>query len=263
MKKNLFKAIVTELSILLHGNQFDSKDLIAVTLPHRNITRWNASNGNPNYRLHTYKSYLRRAGFIKQVCKGTWEVVVPIPADLTCNVLELVCGVRYSVKYGIPMKVNGLTKSEWRIKLGLDKPKNTESSNELEVGGSLIAIDTCVMEDSGKPTLTVGKSYKIISDDGDTFDVIDDGGDVHSFEYVDYHHYFKLPKHTPTPTVAFEQPKSDIVELERGITQAEYEAAKAIVAKYEQQTRDKAQALRDEASKLVKQADGLMSRIGY
>jgi hypothetical protein len=33
----------------------------------------------PDYRLHQYKGYLGRLGFIKNVSYGKWEVIKPIP----------------------------------------------------------------------------------------------------------------------------------------------------------------------------------------
>lgn len=39
---------------------------------------WNRHYG-PDYRLHQYKGYLRRLGFLKNTSYGVWEVIKEIP----------------------------------------------------------------------------------------------------------------------------------------------------------------------------------------
>ena len=55
----------------------------------------------------------------------------------------------------------------------------------------VIAIDECRMEDTNKPTLTIGKEYKIIRGISHWFRIIDDEGDEHEFN-ADWIYYFKL-----------------------------------------------------------------------
>lgn len=48
---------------------------------------------------------------------------------------------------------------------------------------ALIAKDPCVMIDTGKPTLTVGKEYTPTHIYQKGFSIIDDNGDAHSFGF--------------------------------------------------------------------------------
>ena len=76
------------------GNQEDS-------------TQWKRWNNNPNYRTHTYKSYLRQTGFISNLKYGVWEVKNHIPDFVNLGTIEFLVGYKnYRNKY------NGLTKQQ-------------------------------------------------------------------------------------------------------------------------------------------------------
>lgn len=57
-------------------------------------------------------------------------------------------------------------------------------SFKIREGDFVIATDECVMHDTEIGTLTIGKSYKVISVNvrSDEFAIIDDEGDEHLFE---------------------------------------------------------------------------------
>ena len=61
-------------------------------------------------------------------------------------------------------------------------------------GDVLYAIDPCVMEDTGKSSLTVGKAYVVTSCDDDRFWIIDDQEDTHSFTLKNYQEFFQIDK---------------------------------------------------------------------
>jgi hypothetical protein len=67
----------------------------------------------------------------------------------------------------------------------------------MQIGTILTAINPCIMEESNKAALTVGKEYPVIKFhrlDGQ-FAIIDDFNDVHWFAFNGKHHYsqfFKL-----------------------------------------------------------------------
>ncbi len=63
-------------------------------------------------------------------------------------------------------------------------------------GDILIAINECIMEDTLKKTLTIGKEYKVDYSYGIYIEVIDDDNDTHEFSN-DWKKYFKL-KNTDT-----------------------------------------------------------------
>ena len=61
------------------GTSFNTKDYLneLADVP-VNPYVWNRSYG-ANYRLHQYKGYLKRLGFLKNTSYGKWEVLKPIP----------------------------------------------------------------------------------------------------------------------------------------------------------------------------------------
>jgi hypothetical protein len=61
---------------------------------------------------------------------------------------------------------------------------------EIELGDVLVANNSCIMEGYDATTLTVGEQYIVESIHLDTFDVIDDEGDLHTFGIEDYEEYF-------------------------------------------------------------------------
>ena len=59
----------------------------------------------------------------------------------------------------------------------------------MKPGTKLTAIDPCVMEDSGKPTLTPGKEYSIITSP-DSIVILDDDGTNHEFQIKEVLDFF-------------------------------------------------------------------------
>ena len=66
----------------------------------------------------------------------------------------------------------------------------------MKVGYKLIAIDECVMRETEKPTLTVGKEYEVIKTTHFEFTIIDDANHIHNFVREDFNKYFKFETST-------------------------------------------------------------------
>ena len=106
-KKNLFQAVKTFVNDTPKGETFTTKELIASVGNQEDSTQWKRWNKNPNYRTHTYKSYLRQTGFISNLKYGVWEVKNHIPDFVNLGTIEFLVGYKnYRNKY------NGLTKQQ-------------------------------------------------------------------------------------------------------------------------------------------------------
>jgi hypothetical protein len=69
------------------------------------LTRWKDSNSNPFYRTHTYKTYLKRTGFLSKVKQGVWRVEKHIPESYNLGTIEFLIGYKGKT-------YNGMTREE-------------------------------------------------------------------------------------------------------------------------------------------------------
>jgi hypothetical protein len=104
-KKNLFQAVKTFINNTPVGETFTTKQLIAEVGENETLTWWKDVNSNPFYRTHTYKAYLRRAGFLSNIKYGVWEVKNHIPESYNLGTIEFLIG--YKGK-----RYNGMTREE-------------------------------------------------------------------------------------------------------------------------------------------------------
>lgn len=92
MKTTLFSAVRDFINSVGEGNQFTTEQLINDVKPHVNVTNWNRLNGQPYYRVHTYKSMINKAGLISRVSRGVYVVVKRIPAEVTLTDFQFAAG---------------------------------------------------------------------------------------------------------------------------------------------------------------------------
>jgi DNA-directed RNA polymerase subunit H (RpoH/RPB5) len=76
-KKNLFQSVKSFINSREVDTQFTTKELHSEMLGIESVTFW--KRDNPFYRTDTYRSYLKRLGFVKRIKNGLWEVIAPIP----------------------------------------------------------------------------------------------------------------------------------------------------------------------------------------
>ena len=111
-KKNLFQAVKTFVNDTPKGETFTTKELIASVGNQEDSTQWKRWNNNPFYRTHTYKSYLKRTGFLSNPKYGVWEVKKHIPDFINLGTIEFLVGYKnYKNKY------NGLTEQQIKDKI--------------------------------------------------------------------------------------------------------------------------------------------------
>ena len=90
--KSLFNKACQFINSVPVGNTFTSKEYIAAIGNYENSTWWKRSNGNHHYNCHQYKGYLKKAGFISQVERGTWKVDRHIPDWFDFGHLSILLG---------------------------------------------------------------------------------------------------------------------------------------------------------------------------
>ena len=126
MKKNLFQAVKTYVNGVEVGETFTTKHLIDMVGDHEVPSFWKTVNQNPYYRTHTYKSYLKRAGFLSNPKQGVWKVEKHIPDFVTLGTVEFLIGFGYKTKY------NGLTRAETILNINCGYPVPNEVEDRLE-----------------------------------------------------------------------------------------------------------------------------------
>lgn len=158
MKKNLFQAVKTYINGVEVGETFTTKHLIGMVGDNEISTWWKQANQNPYYRTHTYKSYLKRTGFLSNPKRGVWKVEKSIPEFVTLGTIEFLLG--YKKIY------NGMTKAAIIEKINNTNTPQLQSNTfqvndilEFDGGGRYAA-------ERGATAICEGYSY---SNDGDVF----------------------------------------------------------------------------------------------
>lgn len=121
MTKNLFQAVKTYINGVEVGETFTTRHLIDMVGDHETPTWWKQMNGNPFYRTHTYKSYLKRAGFLSNPKRGEWKVEKHIPDFVNLGTVEFIIGFGFTKK-----KYNGLTRAETILNINCGYPVPNE-----------------------------------------------------------------------------------------------------------------------------------------
>jgi hypothetical protein len=147
-KKNLFKAVKTFINNTPIGQTFTTKQLIANVGKNEVLTRWKYSNSNPFYRTHTYKAYLKRAGFLSTEKRGIWKIEKHIPESYNLGTIEFLIGYKGKI-------YNGMTRKELL---------NQESS--LQKGDVLRFDFPSIMYAANKWATAVFQGEKYIDQDG-------------------------------------------------------------------------------------------------
>ena len=87
---NLFQSVKSFINNKKPGERFTTRELTNAMNGIEYFTRWKLSNKNPFYRTHTYKTYLKRLGFIEMIKRGEWKVIANIPEWLDSGHINFV-----------------------------------------------------------------------------------------------------------------------------------------------------------------------------
>jgi hypothetical protein len=97
------------------NRELTSKEFCNAMSGHEVSTFWKRMN-SPFYRSYTYRCYLKRLGFVKQIRHGVWEIVAPVPEWLNSGVTNFLLGYHNWEKRN-NTHYDGLTKDEWMSKI--------------------------------------------------------------------------------------------------------------------------------------------------
>ena len=134
-KPNLFQSVKNFINSKGVGNTFTTKELCAAMDGIESVTRWKSISSNEFYRTHTYRTYLKRLGFISNIKRGLWKVDVLIPLWLDSGHVNIIIfnyqdfGYKSNGKFDNLYK--GLTRQEIKNRLSeyMEKCKNTIKDN--------------------------------------------------------------------------------------------------------------------------------------
>jgi hypothetical protein len=134
-KPNLFQSVKNFINSKGVGNTFTTKELCAAMDGIETVTRWKSISNNEFYRTHTYRTYLKRLGFISNIKRGLWKVDVLIPLWLDSGHVNIIIfnyqdfGYKSNGKFDNLYK--GLTRQEIKNRLSeyMEKCKNTIKDN--------------------------------------------------------------------------------------------------------------------------------------
>ena len=89
---SLFNHSCMFINTVTVGNTFTSAEYIFTIGRYENVTTWKRISGNRHYNCHQYKGYLKKAGFISNVKRGTWKVDRHIPKWFDHGHLSILLG---------------------------------------------------------------------------------------------------------------------------------------------------------------------------
>ncbi len=210
-EKNLFKAIKTFINNTPVGETFTTKQLIAEVGENETLTWWKDRNSNPFYRTHTYKAYLRRAGFLSNVKYGVWKVEKHIPELYNLGTIEFLIGYKGKT-------YNGMTREEIL---------NQKSSLKK---GDILRFDFPSIRYSANKWATAiyqGTTY-IDQDGGELISVkwIRDGNDNKQNDGEYYSHMFVKVKEVST------QKEDRILKENKKVMKFDFENGKKLLVEY-------------------------------
>jgi hypothetical protein len=136
MKQTLFTATKQFINSIPKGQTFTSKQYIDAVGDYEQSTHWKNVNSR-HYRSHTYKTYLKRSGFLTSIKRGTWRVENHIPPQVTLGTVEFLIGYDTYYKDGEYKRkfiYNNYSKEEWKdlIEKFNNKFKTPHNSEPVE-----------------------------------------------------------------------------------------------------------------------------------
>lgn len=148
-KKSLFQSVKSFINSRKVGSTFTTKELHDKMLGIESVTFWKSHGAqNKFYRTDTYRSYLRRIGFVKKIKNGLWEIIAPIPFWFDSGTVNFLLFPTYKFeneKWTRQSEYRGETKSqielklEWHFKYYKEKLE-TPIKNKFKIGDKVKII---------------------------------------------------------------------------------------------------------------------------
>jgi hypothetical protein len=124
-------------------------------------------NYQPHYRINTYRTYLRSAGFVANTSRGKWMVLHRIPSWATLSALEIARGYkgteaqRKAVRANIAQYKQAGAQPTWAFKIGDTIQVGTDETVYTIEQHPTRANDVYItwVDKGGKQSITYDKSY--------------------------------------------------------------------------------------------------------
>ena len=168
-KKNLFQSV--KAFINKHGacTQFTTKELHDKMSGIESVTFWKR-HSNEFYRTDTYRSYLKRLGFVKKIKNGLWEVIAPIPDWFDSGTANFLLFPAYKFE-------NGKTIRQYHYK---GEIRSVIEAKLEEYFKHYNQIKEIIMTN---PKFKVGDKVKILSNDSGSSNKIGDIGTIIEIQF--------------------------------------------------------------------------------
>jgi hypothetical protein len=89
---SLFSAVVNFINDVPVGTTYRTRDLRDATDGIEIVTAYKRWNNNPSERTLKYQTMLKRGGFVKNVKRGEWQVLLHVPEWFTLSHLNVIIG---------------------------------------------------------------------------------------------------------------------------------------------------------------------------
>ena len=143
-----FNLVCTFINMWKPGAIFTTRQYIDAVGHKENLTGWKRYSNNKHYMCHQYKGYLRKAGFIKNISRGYWQVEKNIPSWFTLGHLHHLLGYNYR-----GAKYMGRTRDALRNLLNASKvPVITRKVDNISAGKNPSNVTTGSSRESFKNT---------------------------------------------------------------------------------------------------------------
>lgn len=136
------------------GERFRTADYIRTVGQYEEWTRWK-SRSNEFYTTHSYKTLLKRAGFISNPKRGEWKVIKHIPTWFDGGHLKFILNGMYDYKTGKRIETyKGMTAEQIRARLNetAEPVKTAVAGSAVPFGGTTVNHITKEIDQSLRET---------------------------------------------------------------------------------------------------------------
>jgi len=121
IKINLFQSVKSFVNAKKVGDTFTTREFHIAMSSIEQTTWWKRMNNNQFYRSNTYRTYLKRLGFLEIVRRGLWKVKCHVPEWLDSGHVNSYLGYTYEARScHMPSKhatYKGMTRDEIMTKI--------------------------------------------------------------------------------------------------------------------------------------------------
>ena len=159
---NIFQEVVKFINSFQQGETFTTLQF------HNHMAKLGYRDSyQPHYRINTYRTYLRSAGFLTNVSQGVWRVNYRIPTWLSLSALETArnykgnAAQRRDIRAKIEAYKQACTQPTWAFKIGDTIQVGTDETVYTIEQHPTNANDVYVtwVDKDGKQSITYDKSY--------------------------------------------------------------------------------------------------------